>query len=165
MTSRHDSPTFGRRVFLRGAALAGAAAATAPSLESAASAAATDPDPDPDQLFKRGEFAAAGRGYRHRLRDDPGNAHAAAQVGYIALLSNRFGVAESFLARDVPGMAVEKVFPGLPGPGQSERFGFDLTANFTHEFFKPFAITFDYTAMDFLITRGRTRAGRHVDAG
>ncbi len=97
MTSRHDSRIFGRRTFLRGAALTAAAAATAPLLESAAFAAATDPD----QLFRHGEFAAAERGYRHQLRDNPENAHAAAQVGYIALLSNRFRVAESFLARAV----------------------------------------------------------------
>ncbi len=50
------------------------------------------------------------------------------------------------------GHAAEKVFPGLPGPGQSAQFGFDLIANFTHEFFKPYAITFDYTTMHLHIT-------------
>ncbi|WP_345575440.1 aspartyl protease family protein [Nonomuraea rosea] len=58
------------------------------------------------------------------------------------------------VGRDVPGHAAEKVFPGFPGPGQSAQFGFDLIANFTHEFFKPYAITFDYTAMRLTITRG-----------
>jgi hypothetical protein len=58
------------------------------------------------------------------------------------------------VGRNVPGHAAEKVFPGFPGPGQSEQFGFDLIANFTHEFFKPFAITFDYTDMHLYITRG-----------
>jgi hypothetical protein len=53
----------------------------------------------------------------------------------------------------VPGNAAEKVFPGFPGPGQSAQFGFDLIANFTHEFFKPFAITFDYTGMKLSIAR------------
>ncbi|MFI6497875.1 aspartyl protease family protein [Nonomuraea typhae] len=49
--------------------------------------------------------------------------------------------------RNVVGTAVEKPGPGMPAPGHSEQFGFDLMANFTHEFFKPFAITFDYTRM------------------
>ncbi|MFI6291428.1 tetratricopeptide repeat protein [Nonomuraea sp. NPDC050790] len=48
---------------------------------------------------------------------------------------------------DIRGNAAEKVFPGLPGPGQSAQFGFDLIANFTHEFFKPYAVTFDYRRM------------------
>ncbi|WP_049557062.1 aspartyl protease family protein [Nonomuraea sp. SBT364] len=56
--------------------------------------------------------------------------------------------------RKVRGIALEKVIPGFPGPGQSESFGFDLIANFSHEFFKPFAITFDYTDMHLYITRG-----------
>ncbi|WP_024936193.1 hypothetical protein [Actinomadura welshii] len=56
--------------------------------------------------------------------------------------------------RDMPGHAAENVFPGFPGPGQSAQFGFDLIANFTHEFFKPYAITFDYTAMCLFITAG-----------
>jgi hypothetical protein len=58
------------------------------------------------------------------------------------------------VGRNVLGNAAEKVFPGFPGPGQSAQFGFDMIANFTHEFFKPFAITFDYTDMNFYITRG-----------
>jgi hypothetical protein len=57
------------------------------------------------------------------------------------------------VGRNVPGHAAERVFPGFPGPGQSAQFGFDLIANFTHEFFKPFAITFDYTDMKLSITR------------
>jgi hypothetical protein len=57
------------------------------------------------------------------------------------------------VGRNVPGHAAEKVFPGFPGPGQSAQFGFDMIANFTHEFFKPFAITFDYTDMKLFITR------------
>lgn len=57
------------------------------------------------------------------------------------------------VGRNVRGHAAEKPF-GLPGPGQSAQFGFDLIANFTHEFFKPFAVTFDYTAMTLSIARG-----------
>lgn len=56
------------------------------------------------------------------------------------------------VGRNLRGHAAEKVFPGFPGPGQSAQFGFDLIANFTHEFFKPYAITFDYTAMHLTIT-------------
>ncbi|WP_020391398.1 aspartyl protease family protein [Kribbella catacumbae] len=55
--------------------------------------------------------------------------------------------------RNVTGSAFEKVFPGVPGPGQSAQFGFDLIANFTHEFFKPYAVTFDYVGMKLTITQ------------
>jgi tetratricopeptide (TPR) repeat protein len=56
--------------------------------------------------------------------------------------------------RNITGNAVENALPGIPpGPGQSAQFGFDLIANFTHEFFKPFAITFDYVGMKLTITQ------------
>jgi hypothetical protein len=58
------------------------------------------------------------------------------------------------VGRDLPGRAADNLFPGFPGPGQSAQFGFDLIANFTHEFFKPYAITFDYRSMHLSITRG-----------
>ncbi|SEG62913.1 Aspartyl protease [Nonomuraea solani] len=58
------------------------------------------------------------------------------------------------VGRNLPGHAADNVFPGFPGPGQSAMFGFDLIANFTHEFFKPYAITFDYQRMHLTITRG-----------
>lgn len=77
-------------------AAAGLAAAT-PLLGSATAGATTDPD----RLFSDGWFAAADRGYRRLLHADPGNAHAAAQRGYIALLSNRFAAAEKYLSRAI----------------------------------------------------------------
>ncbi|HET6711340.1 aspartyl protease family protein [Amycolatopsis sp.] len=52
---------------------------------------------------------------------------------------------------DVRGFASERGGLGIPGPGQAGQFGFTPIANFTHEFFKPFAITFDYTAMRLFI--------------
>ena len=52
---------------------------------------------DPDQLFADGQFAAADRGYANLLAANPGDAHAWAQRGYIALLSNRLTTAERFL--------------------------------------------------------------------
>ncbi|WP_433008689.1 aspartyl protease family protein [Kribbella sp. CA-294648] len=55
--------------------------------------------------------------------------------------------------RNIRGNAVEKLGPGIPGPGQSAQFGFDLIANFTHEFFKPYAVTFDYVGMKLSITQ------------
>lgn len=58
------------------------------------------------------------------------------------------------VGRDVPGIAVTQLSPGFPGPGQSAQFGFDLIANFTNLFFRPFAITFDYTTMQLSITQG-----------
>ncbi|WP_345441300.1 aspartyl protease family protein [Actinoallomurus vinaceus] len=66
------------------------------------------------------------------------------------------------VGNNIRGFAAPKVFPGFPGPGQSGQFGFDLIANFTHEFFKPFSITFDYEDMAFYIgnaSPGRKRRG------
>ncbi|MUN41215.1 aspartyl protease family protein [Actinomadura litoris] len=62
------------------------------------------------------------------------------------------------VGRDILGFAAEKVFPGLPGPGLSAAFGFDAIANFTHDFYKPYAVTFDYTAMRLRIASHRRRA-------
>lgn len=42
---------------------------------------------------------------------------------------------------------------GLPCPGQSARFGFDLIADFTCEFFKPYAVSFDYGRMRMSVGR------------
>ncbi|MEU0510650.1 aspartyl protease family protein [Amycolatopsis sp. NPDC006125] len=52
------------------------------------------------------------------------------------------------VGHDVRGSASAGPVEGTPGPGQSAMFGFDIIANFTHEFFKPFAVTFDYTGMN-----------------
>ncbi|MDX3192730.1 hypothetical protein PV458_30350 [Streptomyces sp. MN03-5084-2B] len=49
------------------------------------------------------------------------------------------------------GFAAERGGLGMPGPGQAGQFGFTPIANFTHEFFKPFAVTFDYAAMRLFI--------------
>jgi predicted aspartyl protease len=87
----------GRRGFLGAAALtAGAAAALAMKTGLTAASASS---PDPDQLFQSGWFAAADRGYATLLKQDPGDAHAWAQRGYIALLSNRFADTERFLGQ------------------------------------------------------------------
>lgn len=51
------------------------------------------------------------------------------------------------VGRDVRGLASERGGMGIPGPGQAGQFGFTPIANFTHEFFTPFAVTFDYTDM------------------
>lgn len=57
------------------------------------------------------------------------------------------------VGRDIRGIAAADPVNGMPGPGQAAMFGFDPIANFTHEFFKPYAITFDYTAMTICIHR------------
>ncbi|UQS26840.1 aspartyl protease family protein [Amycolatopsis thermalba] len=57
------------------------------------------------------------------------------------------------VAHDVRGSASDGPVMGTPGPGQSAMFGFDIVANFTHEFFKPFALTFDYTGMNCYLER------------
>ncbi|MBT2227175.1 tetratricopeptide repeat protein [Nonomuraea sp. NEAU-A123] len=100
MTPSADFQAPDRRAFLRRAGLAAAAGASLPLLGSGPSPAFAAVD-DPDQLFKEGKFAAAERGYRRVLREDPRNAHAYAQTGYIALLSNRFGDAEKHLSKAV----------------------------------------------------------------
>ncbi|WP_329427115.1 aspartyl protease family protein [Streptosporangium sp. NBC_01495] len=100
MTLSADPHVPDRRAFLRRAGLAVAAGASLPLLNSAPSPAFASAG-NPDQLFKEGRFAAAERGYRHLLREDPRNAHAFAQVGYIALLSNRFRDAEKHLSKAV----------------------------------------------------------------
>ncbi|HEX6355405.1 aspartyl protease family protein [Actinophytocola sp.] len=82
-----------RRTFLMGAGLA----AAAPLLSTGTASAATEPD----QLFSDGWFSAADRGYARILRENPANAHAAAQRGYIALLGNRFADAEKHLSRAI----------------------------------------------------------------
>lgn len=51
------------------------------------------------------------------------------------------------VGRGIRGFASERGGMGIPGPGQGTQFGFTPIANFTHEFFKPFSITFDYTGM------------------
>jgi len=64
---------------------------------------------DPDQLFTAGRFTEADRGYARILRHDPANAHAAAQRGYIAVLSNEFERAERFLTQAL-SLAPDDVF-------------------------------------------------------
>ncbi|WP_206681739.1 aspartyl protease family protein [Actinomadura sp. J1-007] len=97
-----DLPVPDRRAFLAATGLAAVAgAAFSPTSASADASGADASVEEPDRLFKEGRFTAAERGYRRVLRQNPREARAAAQVGYIALLSNRFRTAESFLARAV----------------------------------------------------------------
>jgi predicted Zn-dependent protease len=71
---------------------------------------------DPDELFRLGQFREADWGYRRLLRRNPNNAHAAARRGYIALLSNEFDRAESFLTRAVDLAPEDRHRTGRPGP-------------------------------------------------
>jgi hypothetical protein len=51
------------------------------------------------------------------------------------------------------GGAVARDIYGIAGPlSMDDRFRFDTIANFTHTFFKPYAITFDFMDMNFHIT-------------
>lgn len=60
-------------------------------------------------------------------------------------------------ARSRLGATVGRDLPGLVGAWPwRQLFGFDTLAGFAHEFFKPYAITYDYTAMTFTITKPRT---------
>ncbi|SEH03442.1 Aspartyl protease [Nonomuraea solani] len=90
-----------RRGFLQQAGLAVTAGAVLPVLGSGSTSAAASTGTSADQLFKAGEFDRADRAYARLLREDHDNAHAMAQRGYIALLANRFGIAERFLAHAV----------------------------------------------------------------
>jgi hypothetical protein len=100
-----------RRAFLRRGGLVAGAAAVLPVLGTGWDGGAAAAASDPDRLFIAGRFAAADRGYARLLRTDPGNAHAVAQRGYIALLSNRFADAERYLTEAVrlnPGDSLSK---------------------------------------------------------
>jgi hypothetical protein len=102
-----NKDTIERRAFLRLGGMAAAGAALpllgqTPQPSSVPAATARDASPaDPDQLFQAGWFAAADRGYAGQLRQDPGNEHALAQRGYIALLSNQFADAQKFLTQAI----------------------------------------------------------------
>jgi Aspartyl protease/Tetratricopeptide repeat len=93
-------PSVSRRTVLRGAGVAAALTAAAPAMPAAASTASVCVS-DADQLFEAGHFAAADRAYAAVARQDPSDAYAWAQRGYIALLSNGFTAAERFLARAI----------------------------------------------------------------
>jgi hypothetical protein len=52
------------------------------------------------------------------------------------------------------GKAVGRHVPGIAGPISIDgEVGFETLANFGHEFFKPFALTFDYATMTCFVTR------------
>jgi hypothetical protein len=95
-----------RRGFLRACGAVLGAAAVLPLTSEGGARAASVAGTDPDELFLQGRFAAADRGYARLLEENPGDARAWAQRGYIALLSNRFGDTERFL-----GTAI-KLAPG-----------------------------------------------------
>jgi hypothetical protein len=62
------------------------------------------------------------------------------------------------------GRAVGYNIGGLAGPLATELLKqllrFEMIANFTHNFFKPFAITFDFTDMNLYITGESLTPGR-----
>jgi Aspartyl protease len=100
----------GRRRFLQAGALTLGGAVLAPLVNASAGvagavalsgASAAAKDQGPDELFRQGWFREADRGYRRLLVGDPNNAHALARRGYIALLSNEFEAAETFLTRAI----------------------------------------------------------------
>jgi Aspartyl protease len=95
-----ESANLRRREFLRASGAVLGLGAVLP-LAGASTAHAAAAGSDPDQLFQDGRFAAADRGFGRLLEKDPGDAHAWAQRGYIALLSNRFGDTEQFLGRAI----------------------------------------------------------------
>jgi hypothetical protein len=80
--------------------------------EAASEPQAATPRMEPDELFRLGRFEEADRGYRRLLREDPDNAHAVARRGYIALLSNEFDAAETFLTRAI-GLTPDDTFSKL----------------------------------------------------
>ncbi|MEV0346432.1 aspartyl protease family protein [Nonomuraea sp. NPDC050680] len=105
-----------RRGFLRRAGLAVGAGVMLPQLGLARTSAplsmalsSSTSSIDPDRLFKSGDFKQADRGYAYLLREDPGNAHAVAQRGRIALLSNKFEEAEKLLTKAI-GLAPDDTF-------------------------------------------------------
>jgi hypothetical protein len=65
------------------------------------------------------------------------------------------------------GDAVRRDVPGLIGPPILDQFTFEVIGGFTHEFYKPFAVTFDFVDMNPLhhgrsaITTRRTAPDQH----
>ena len=90
---------FPRRDFMAMGAAFGVAAVVPGPGRSAASGSTGIAGADPDRLFQAGQFTEADEGYARVLRQDPRDAHAWAQRGYIALLCNRLASAERFLGR------------------------------------------------------------------
>jgi Aspartyl protease len=116
-TDDEARPTVGRRRFLQGGGLTLGALALSPLVTGtcvrAGGSTREGVDPatveDPDELFTLGRFREADRGYRRLLAQDPNNAHAVARRGYIALLSNEFNAAETFLTQAI-ALAPEDTF-------------------------------------------------------
>jgi hypothetical protein len=50
------------------------------------------------------------------------------------------------------GDAVRRHMPGVIGPRLADQFTFEVIGGFTHEFYKPFAVTFDFVDMNLYIT-------------
>jgi predicted aspartyl protease len=98
-----------RRTFLRRAGLAAGIGAALPLLGSTAGRAAAQGGGnndrilphDADRLLREGRFDEAERAFKRVLHQDPNDAHAAAMLGYIALLSNRFEDAETYLTKAI----------------------------------------------------------------
>jgi tetratricopeptide (TPR) repeat protein len=113
--NEHTPSGIDRRGFLWRAGLTAGVCTMLPLLGAPRGAIASAEAPsaiDPDDLFKSGQFAEAEQGYAQLLHDDPSNEHAAAQLGYIALLSNHFHRAEYYLRKalrlasgDIPSKA------------------------------------------------------------
>jgi Aspartyl protease/Tetratricopeptide repeat len=113
-----------RRTFLRRVGLAAGIGAALPLLGSTAGRAAAAqggnndrilPHDDPDALLREGRFEEAERAFRRLLRQDPNDAHAAAGIGYVAMLSNRFEDAETFLTKAVTLAPNDRTSQGLLG--------------------------------------------------
>jgi predicted aspartyl protease len=102
----------GRRGFLRAAGVTAGATAVLASLAAGEAVAASTSSTDPDQLFQAGWFAQADAGYALLLEQEPGDAYAWAQRGYIALLANRFGDTERFLGRAIELAPADQVSMG-----------------------------------------------------
>jgi len=54
------------------------------------------------------------------------------------------------VARQLPGAAIRQ----LPGILHGQ-FGFSIGGLISHTFFRPYALTFDFTAMQLILQRGR----------
>jgi Aspartyl protease len=50
------------------------------------------------------------------------------------------------------GDAVGRDMPGLVGPLPADLFTFEVIGSFAHEFYKPFAVTFDFVGMNLYVT-------------
>ncbi|GAB0113314.1 hypothetical protein [Acidisoma sp. C75] len=152
-----------------GACLAALALLAAPPCLAQTASGSADPLGAADTLFQTGHFDEAATQYRGIVAKTPEDYPAVLKLGQIALLAKleedkaETGAGGGGTLKTVPytvrrlsfGRVAEKNVPGLyDGPFPWEHmFGFSLAGMVGHDFFAPYAVTFDFRHMAIILTR------------